>query len=344
MSDFIAETAYMIYLSGKERYIMKKRIITSAIAAAAVFMSTAAFAANPSVILNNRVIDFEDQPAVITDEGRTLVPVRGVFEKMGARVDWFEADRSIAVVTKDNLTKIVLKVDDSVMKVRHFTGIMDYTEEQFTLDAAPRIMNDRTMIPLRVISEAIGCDVQWDGETYTITINTEKKDDSQQTGGEKAEDKRVKLSLSADKTDVNTGDEINVYIDASNVKEEGMTLSAVAARIFYDSTKFEFVSCDTSLYKTEKQIIGGANGAYKNDSAKSAFVIADSDVKFADGAVCVYKFKALTDEGGEFRLSDSVSTTRGNDTSISCRKSDGTTVSYGDDDELFIDTTPLAVK
>lgn len=340
----MSETAYMIYLYGKERYIMKKKIITSAIAAAAVFMSTAAFAANPSVVLNNRVIDFEDQPAVITDEGRTLVPVRGVFEKMGARVDWFEADRSIAVVTKDSLTKIVLKVDDSVMKVRHFTGLMDYTEEQFTLDAAPRIMNDRTMIPLRVISEALGCDVQWDGETYTVTINTEKKDDSQQTGGEKAEDKRIKMSLSADKTDVNAGDEIKVFVNAENVADKNIVVTGAASRVLYDKTKFEYVGFSPIIEGAEKEALSAVNPDYNENSVKGVYVTIDSKEKMKDGAVMVYTFKALTDEGGEFKLSNAVSTVRGNDTSLSGQEEDGTDVSYKDDKELFIDTTPLAIK
>ncbi len=321
---------------------MKKNFIASVVAAAALSVSAVAFAANPTVVLDNRTINFEDQPAIISEEGRTLVPARGVFENMGARVDWFESDRSISVTSEDSLTKVVLKIDDSTMKVRHFTGLMDYTEEVFTLDTAPQIINDRTMIPLRAVSEAFDCDVQWDADAYKVIITTVK--DEPVAEGEQAEDKRVKMSISVDKEDVNAGDEVNVYVNVTNLPDENLVLTSSTSRIFYDSTKFEFVKSEPIVQDTTKQILGGSNVIAENSSVKSAFLIMDSNEAVKDGVLHVCTFKALTDEGGEFTLSNEVSTTRGSDTSVEVVNAESKAVLYAENDTLTIDTTPVVVK
>lgn len=330
---------------------MKKKLISSLIAAVALAATTISFAANPTVVLDDRVISFADQPAIISEDGRTLVPARGVFENMGARVDWFESDRSIAVVSSDSLTKVVLKIDDSTMKVRHFTDLINYTEEVFTLGTPPQIVNDRTMIPLRAVSEAFKCDVQWDADKYQVSITTEEyaetigKNDAADDGtSAPVEDKRVKMSLSVDKEDVNAGDEIVVYVNASNVTDKNLIFTSATARVFYDKTKFEYVDFETGLANKDVEIIGGANGEYKDNSVKSAYVLLTRDVKLADGVVTALKFKALTDEGGEFTLSNEVDTTRGADTSLGGVDADNKSYDFDDAKELVIDIAPVVVK
>lgn len=330
---------------------MKKKVISSLIAAAAFSAASIAFAANPTVVLDERVISFADQPAIISEDGRTLVPARGVFENMGARVDWYENDRSIAVVSGDSMTKVVLKIDDSTMKVRHFTDLINYTEEVFTLDTPPQIVNDRTMIPLRAVSEAFDCDVQWDADKYQVSITTEeyaaiigKSDASDDNASTPVEDKRVKMSLSVDKEDVNAGDEVKVYVNASNIEDKNLIFTSAAARVFYDKTKFEFTGFETGLEDSTKEIIGGANGDYKENSVKSAYVMMSRDVKFKDGVVTVLKFKALTDEGGEFTLSNEVDTKRGADTSVSGVDENNKNFEFDEAKNLVIDIAPVVVK
>lgn len=109
------------------------------------------------VILNGVELDC-DQPPVIVD-GRTLVPLRTIFEGLGASVDWDGATRTVTS-TLDGTT-VVMTVD-SVVMVKN--------GEAVTLDVPAKIVNGRTMVPVRAVGEAFGADVRWDGATRTVYV------------------------------------------------------------------------------------------------------------------------------------------------------------------------------
>lgn len=99
-----------------------------------------------------------DQPPVIVS-GRTLVPMRAIFEKLGAIVSW-DGETQTAAGDKDG--KIV-----SFVIGESFIGI---SGEKKALDVPAQILSGRTMIPARAVAEAFGCSVDWDGETQTVII------------------------------------------------------------------------------------------------------------------------------------------------------------------------------
>lgn len=101
-----------------------------------------------SVKLFEKEIPF-DQPPVL-DGGRTLVPVRGIFEYMGASVTWNPESRSIDISLDD--TKLSLTLDSTLATVN---------DTQMTLDVAPKILNNRTLVPLRFVIEQLGLHVEW---------------------------------------------------------------------------------------------------------------------------------------------------------------------------------------
>ena len=150
---------------------MKKQILSISLAAALAVSCTGIAMAEdktPTVFVNQGQIFFDDQAPVILGEGTTLVPARGVFEAMGAKVEWKEDTRTVDVTSSDNKTLIRLTIDDSTMKVFDVRGVFgalmsgqDFVapENDVTLDVAPQIISDRTMIPLRAISEALDADV-----------------------------------------------------------------------------------------------------------------------------------------------------------------------------------------
>lgn len=82
---------------------------------------------------------FEDQQPVIINE-RTLVPVRGVFEAMGASVDWNEESGDI-IVSGEDIT-ITMSIGSSIMKAG---------ENTIELDTPPELMSDRAMLPVRAM-------------------------------------------------------------------------------------------------------------------------------------------------------------------------------------------------
>jgi len=110
------------------------------------------------VLLNGKRILF-DQPPIIQN-GRTLVPLRAIFEAMGATVEW---DQKTQTVTASNgEITVVMKVGDNTM-LKNGTKI--------TLDVPPQIVNNRTLVPARAVAESFEADVQWDGSTQTVIIN-----------------------------------------------------------------------------------------------------------------------------------------------------------------------------
>ncbi len=110
------------------------------------------------VKLNGEFLFF-DQPPVIMDD-RTLVPFRTIFESMGATVEWVAAERK--VLAKRNDIEISLIIDGN---------ILNKNGEEITIDAPAKIVNDRTMVPARAVSEALGAMVDWDPVTRTVIID-----------------------------------------------------------------------------------------------------------------------------------------------------------------------------
>lgn len=109
------------------------------------------------VVYKNNILAFETPPTIEND--RTLVPMRFLFEQMGADVDW-NNDTQTATVEKQGDT-ISFSINNTEAKVNNTVK---------TMDVPARLINDKTMIPLRFLSEELGYNVQWDGETRTVTI------------------------------------------------------------------------------------------------------------------------------------------------------------------------------
>lgn len=110
------------------------------------------------VTLNGNAITF-DQPPVIKDD-RTLVPVRAIFEALGAEVRW-DGDTQ-TVLSQKGATLVQLKIGSNIMTVNG---------RDIALDVPAQIINDRTLVPVRAIAEAYGCSVDWDGATKTVIIS-----------------------------------------------------------------------------------------------------------------------------------------------------------------------------
>ena len=93
--------------------------------------------------------------------GTTLIPLRGLFEEMGAEVIWHGESQEIEVI-KDGIT-VKFRIEDN----RVFSDGLRYNAI-----VAPRIVDGRTLIPLRIVSEILGYTVGWDGATQKITIES----------------------------------------------------------------------------------------------------------------------------------------------------------------------------
>ncbi len=113
----------------------------------------------PRVFLDSRQLMFEVAP--IIENSRTLVPLRTIFESMGAQVDWNASTRVITAKKGD--TTVILPINSRTAMING---------SACTLEVPPKIVDSRTLAPLRFVAEAFGGKVTWDGNTRTIYINS----------------------------------------------------------------------------------------------------------------------------------------------------------------------------
>ena len=134
--------------------------ITILVSLMAMTMMISAKSGDITVKVNGKTVSFPDQPPVVQNE-RTLVPVRFVAEALGYDVVWNQADNS--VVIDDG--KIVLYIGTNTAKIDGKT---------VTLDVKSTVIQNRTMVPLRMIAETLNCSVDWISETKTVLVNAKK--------------------------------------------------------------------------------------------------------------------------------------------------------------------------
>lgn len=109
--------------------------------------------------VNGEAVTAGMPPILFNDS--TLVPARAVFEKMGAKVTWDEANNKVIVnLNNDN---IEINIDSTAAKVN---GVGK------TMPIPAKLINDRTMIPVRFVSEALGNRVLWDDAKRLVSVET----------------------------------------------------------------------------------------------------------------------------------------------------------------------------
>ena len=122
-------------------------------------MPVAASAANDiTVYVDGQKIVF-DQPPVVQN-GRTLVPMRAIFEALGAEIEWYGAEKRVNAFWGMNSLDLWI----GSCEIQMGDGAL------VTIDVPAQVVNGRTLVPLRAVSQCMGADVHWDGATKTIDI------------------------------------------------------------------------------------------------------------------------------------------------------------------------------
>jgi len=139
--------------------------LVGGLAGTSLSAATALITPAPAVILNNQQLNFDVPP--IIENGRTLVPLRAIFEAMGATVTWNDTTNTITA-TKGSTT-VILPIGSTAPTVNG---------EVYKLDVPAKIIDNRTLAPLRFVGEAFGGNVGWDENNSTIYIQAPAKDGS----------------------------------------------------------------------------------------------------------------------------------------------------------------------
>lgn len=139
--SFYALTALDRFLAGKSSLYDMKDVIIDGI----------------RVTLDGRVLGFDQPPVNVS--GRVLVPLRAIFQEMGAVIQW---DQSTHTVTATKGTHTI------ILTIGSPTATVDGVK--VTLDVPGKLINNRTMVPVRFIAQGFSAKVDWSQDTQTVII------------------------------------------------------------------------------------------------------------------------------------------------------------------------------
>lgn len=138
----------------------QRRIISIIIIVISLSVEGIAFAEkNIEVYLDGKILNFDVQPQLIG--GRTMVPLRKIFESMGATVNWNNNTQTVTAFNESYY--VTATINDSNIKVNGETNI---------LDMPPLLVGGRILVPARFVAEAFGAKVGWDEGNQRVIITT----------------------------------------------------------------------------------------------------------------------------------------------------------------------------
>jgi len=114
-----------------------------------------------TMIVNGQVAEIDPGrgTAPLIENGRTLVPIRAIVEAMGGTAEWDAATSKVTISALNH--NVEMQVGSKNIAVDGGTASMDI---------APEIINGRTMLPIRFVTENIGCSVAWIASTQEVVI------------------------------------------------------------------------------------------------------------------------------------------------------------------------------
>ena len=147
---------------------MKKKVACLTVFIGLLMASVCYGSENISITVDGEELE-TDTPAQII-EGRTMVPLRAIFEALGANVEWDGGSKSIKAQKGD--VSIDMQIDNKTFKVG---------SDEKELDVPPLIIDGRTMVPARAVAESLDCDVEWDGAGKNVIITSSDKAVTEET-------------------------------------------------------------------------------------------------------------------------------------------------------------------
>jgi hypothetical protein len=153
---------------------MKKRIglmVAVMLLLAVAVSAYAAAAQDVGIQVDGETVELDVMPFIEND--RTLVPLRGIFEKLGATVDW-EPEGQVVKVDADGVAISLAIGKDIATVIRDLDG--EQMTDEVQLDVPAKLVDDRTFVPARFIAETLGATVLWDNVSRTVIIQTPEQE------------------------------------------------------------------------------------------------------------------------------------------------------------------------
>ena len=229
-----------------------------------------------SIMIDGQKFVDPNLPAVSID-GRTMLPMRGICQELGGQVTWNESARQVYVVTDTHTV---------VFEIGKTTG---YTNgKAFTMDVAPMIINDRTVLPVRALTQALDVNLKWDDPTRTIHIGevAENNNGNQSNENQETENQETQPN-NPPQTQIATLN--NIKTPTSKLDTQEFVIHATSR-----FTKYQQVILEDN--KIVLDVYGAANGLAENaliDCENDDFSIFANALK----QICIVLSKQIAGDG-----------------------------------------------
>lgn len=234
-----------------------------------LFGSSQAIAATPiSVVVNGEKQTYSQSP--IQENNSVLVPLRGIFESLDAKVDWNGQNQQITIQKTDKT--IILNIGSKTATVNN---------QSLSLTAPPKFVNGATFVPLRFIGESLGAEVAWEQASQTVKITT-------QPTGEQNTQPKPQPHPNAPTKDRTVKAEYAAFLSQEAMKDKKYesALIKINEAILLDPTNHLYYynrglvyealgKLDKALDDYEKTI--SLNGQYEHAIAKLAYELMEND-------------------------------------------------------------------
>lgn len=198
----------------KTKKLSKKQTIFKALSSAAAtavaltaLPGCTALAKDVNIVIDGEELNLDVAPQII--DGRVMVPIRGVLENLGALVKWDDETQTVSARKSSKTVSLEIGSNDVTLDKGETNDDGSAKTETIQTDVAAQLVSDRMLVPLRVISEAMGYSVDWNDETYTVSITTDNDED------ESWKDNKVSVDMST----------LSVSGDGASVSDNTLTIS-----------------------------------------------------------------------------------------------------------------------
>ncbi|AOY74579.1 stalk domain-containing protein [Clostridium formicaceticum] len=127
--------------------------------------------------VNGEFLQLDVEPFIEND--RTLIPLRGVMEKLGAKVEWYPEESTVKIYAEDIRIELVIG-EDTAKITKNIDG--ELKEERIKLGVKAKIVGGRTFIPGRFVTETLGAKVDWDNSSRVMMIESSNISDIDSEG------------------------------------------------------------------------------------------------------------------------------------------------------------------
>ena len=251
-------------------------VVAPVILSAAMVFPVSASEQKISVYLNNVPIVFDTEPSI--NDGTTYVPMRGIFEALGADVKWNNSEKSITVINNSDTIKLYVGKNDIVINGK-----------KSAKSPYPVISAGRTLVPLRSISELLGAEIDWNPATRRIDISTEDEVKYKSIEGEWvncAYNRYYGMTI----TVVKSGDSYNAVISGISPATKLNTKYVTGHNIVKDITGSKGSYKGTSYDNDNKKSVNSS--IQVNDNFTEMVINPSTKYQFYDN---YFKFRRLSD-------------------------------------------------